>query len=273
MQVLTSIQRTLTRDILARSAPAVFATSRDMARTGDRYRFINTEQILAGMLDAGFHVTYASQTRVRKGGAPEHAKHLLRFAQLRESVILADAIPEIVLINSHNGTSAYTLRAGLYRPVCTNGLVTPIGDFGVLQVPHRGNIVENVVSAAINIASQFEAIGTRVERMTARVLQEAERMDFARRALAIRFPDAMSAGYPLTEAQLLGARRTADYGNTLWQTYNVVQENLMRGGLSCRTATGRQAHTRGLRAIRETVRVNVGLWDLAVARCELAGSN
>jgi hypothetical protein len=42
-----------------------------------------------------------------------------------------------------------------------------------------------------------------------------------------------------------------------------VQENLMRGGLSRRSASGRLTRTRRISSIREDVRINSGLWDLA----------
>lgn len=42
-----------------------------------------------------------------------------------------------------------------------------------------------------------------------------------------------------------------------------MQENLLRGGLTRRSATGRLTRTRRISAIREEVRLNSGLWDLA----------
>lgn len=45
-----------------------------------------------------------------------------------------------------------------------------------------------------------------------------------------------------------------------------MQEHVIRGGLCGRTAKGRVMHTRGIRAIRENVRLNTGLWNLALAR-------
>jgi hypothetical protein len=44
---------------------------------------------------------------------------------------------------------------------------------------------------------------------------------------------------------------------------NRVQENLLRGGLSRRSTSGRLTRTRRITAIREEVRLNSGLWDLA----------
>jgi len=42
-----------------------------------------------------------------------------------------------------------------------------------------------------------------------------------------------------------------------------VQENLLGGGLTRRSASGRLVRTRRITSIREDVRINSGLWDLA----------
>jgi Domain of unknown function (DUF932) len=104
--------------------------------------------------------------------------------------LLTSTVPELILINSHDATSAYNLRAGLFRPLCTNGLVSQIGDFGLLHVRHRGNIIHNVVDGALKIASGFNDITQVVERMAARNLSDQERREFAAVALRVRYPDA-----------------------------------------------------------------------------------
>ena len=85
--------------------------------------------------------------------------------------------------------------------------------------------------------------------------------DFADRALALRFEDAALAG--MQPSALLAVRRVDDAGADLWSVLNRVQENLMRGGLSRRSASGRLTRTRRISSIREDVRINSGLWDLA----------
>jgi hypothetical protein len=49
----------------------------------------------------------------------------------------------------------------------------------------------------------------------------------------------------------------------LWSTLNKVQENLLRGGMSRRSVNGRLTRTRRITSIREDVRLNGRLWDLA----------
>lgn len=247
---------------LALSAPAVFA-DRAAECTGPKYVFISTRDIVCALVDAGFEPTLAVQTRSRTGPAG-YARHMLRFQPVVQSLSLDDVLGEIVLINSHDGRSAYQLRAGLFRPVCTNGMLTAIGDFGLIHVSHRGNVVANLVDAAQRITREFNRVGEVVEEMRSTTLTGGEQLDFAREALTLRFAD--RAEPPVQPAQLLERRRMADVGDDVWRTFNTVQEHVMRGGLCGSTATGRVMHTRGIRAIRENVRLNTGLWNLALQR-------
>jgi hypothetical protein len=97
---------TLTVDELRRQTPAVFAAHAS-ERTKPTYRFINTASVLEALLDAGFEPSAARQTRQRSGFDPSHARHMIRLRSVRESITLLDCIPEICLINAHDGTSAY----------------------------------------------------------------------------------------------------------------------------------------------------------------------
>lgn len=252
--------RPLILEEIRRAAPAVFAGEAS-ERTGRRYTFIPTGKVVSGLMDAGFVPVNARQTRSR--GRVEHARHLVRLRRRFETVQLKDAVPEIVLLNSHDGTSAYQLRAGLFRLVCLNGLMVSIGSVATIRVPHRGDVVDDVVAGALTISERFGEVGDLVERMERRVLGEDERYALARQALALRFDDAQTAGLAVADA--LQPRRAEDAGSDLWRTYNVLQESVLRGGLVRRLASGRLSRTRRISAIREDVRLNAGLWDLATS--------
>jgi hypothetical protein len=64
-------------------------------------------------------------------------------------------------------------------------------------------------------------------------------------------------------AQLLICCRADDLGNDLWSVLNKVQENLLQGGLRRIATSGRRTRTRRITSIREDVRINSRLWDLA----------
>lgn len=239
-------------------APAVFAESAH-ERTSLAYRFIPTARVLTGLMQAGFVPVEARQARARHGEA--HARHVVRLRRRYETVQLKDSVPEVVFLNSHDGTSAYQLRMGIFRVVCTNGLIVSAGAFPSIRVPHRGDIVEEVVAGALDISERFDVLAGQVERMARRFLQKDEQIAFAERALAVRFPEPLESG--IQSAQLLTCRRVDDLGNDLWSVLNKVQENLLRGGMVRVAASGRQSRTRRITSIREDVRINSRLWDLA----------
>jgi hypothetical protein len=255
----------LSLEQLQQQAPAAFATEPDRSRTGPGYAFISTRQLVEGLMQAGFEPTTARQTHAR-GERAGYARHLIRLRHVRESVTLVDAIPEIVLINSHDGTSSYQLRAGLFRPVCTNGLLTRIGDFGLIHLSHRGDVVANVVEGALALTRGFATVGALIERMAATQLDEHQRWEFAHQALGVRYQNGQHI--PIDAGRVLFPRRAQDQGSDLWRVFNVLQENLTRGGVAGVSATGRTTRSRAIRAIREDVRVNTALWQLAVARID-----
>lgn len=250
---------TLTLDSVRRQAPAVFAPAAH-ERMSRKYTFIPTVRVLSGLMQAGFVPVEARQTRTRRA-SPLHARHVMRLRRRYETVQLKDAIPEIVFLNSHDGTSAYQLRMGIFRVVCTNGLIVSRGAFPAVCVAHRGDVVDAVIVGALEMSERFELLAGQVERMEQRQLDMDEQIQFAQRALAVRYPEAGESG--MQPSQLLTCRRVEDSGNNLWNVLNRCQEHLLRGGLSRRAASGRLMRTRRISSIREDVRINGRLWDLA----------
>jgi hypothetical protein len=254
---------TVSFDRLQEMAPAVFATTPAIT-TKARYRFISTAQVVQALMNAGFAPSQAKQTLCRSiKRDPQFAKHMLRFRMEQHHLIVGDCVPEIILINSHDGTSSYQLRAGLYRLACSNGLIVSIGDFELISVPHRGNVIEDVVQGALTIASRFSGLTQTIENMRGIDLSADQRDHFAQQALRLRYPRA-EQHVPITIGRVLEAHRAADAGNDVWRVYNILQENLLRGGVIGQAASGRVTRTRSITAIRETVRLNEGLWQLAM---------
>ena len=249
----------LSIDTLRQRVPAVFASSAD-EKVSAKYTFIPTERVLTGLMRVGFVPVDARQTNARKA-SPLHARHVIRLRRRLETVSLRDSIPEVVLWNAHDGSGAYQLRLGCLRVVCLNGLIVSMGAFPSVRVAHRGDIVEEVVTSALEMSERFGALAGQIDRMEHRLLKKDEQIQFAERALAIRFPEPSQSG--IQPEQLLTCRRVEDLGSDLWTCLNKVQENLLRGGLSRRTASGRRTRTRAITSIAEDVRINGRVWELA----------
>jgi hypothetical protein len=240
-------------------APAVFAQQAHEDLSA-KYTFIPTEKVLAGLMSAGFTPVDARQARSRTTSTV-HAQHMVRLRRRYETVALRDSVPEIVFLNSHDGSSAYQLRMALYRAVCTNGLIVSRGAFPGICVAHRGNVVDEIVTGALQISERFDRLAGLVERMEARTLQKHEQTEFAERALALKYADVAECG--MVPSQLLTIRRREDVADDLYTILNRIQENLLRGGLTRRAPSGRLARTRRVTSIRRDVSLNSRLWDLA----------
>jgi hypothetical protein len=141
-----------------------------------------------------------------------------------------------------------------------------MGVFPVWRVAHRGDVLRDIVSAAIRISERSEALAVAVERMERTTLDAGQRLELAREAMALRFPkDAPGAMQP---SQLLVPRRPEDAGNDLWHVFNTLQTAVIRGGLNRRSASNRLTRTRAVNAIGEDLRLNSRLWELAMARAQ-----
>lgn len=253
-----AFSRALSLDEVRQRAPAVFAATAH-ERTSSSYTFIPTARVLDGLMQAGFVPVDARQTRARF--SLQHARHIVRVRRRFETVQLRDSVPEVLFLNSHDGTSAYQLRVGIFRVVCTNGLIVSLGAFPSIRVSHRGNVVDDVVAGALEMGERFGVLAGQVERMEQRLLCKDEQIAFAERALRLRYADVLESG--MQPSQLLNSRRVEDLGSDVWSTLNKVQENLLRGGMIRRSAGGRLTHNRRITSIREDVRLNSRLWELA----------
>ena len=249
----------LTDEQLRGVAPSIFADAKHASRS-ERYTYIPTSTVLTGLRKEGFQPFMVAQTRVRDAAKREHTKHMVR---LRHASQIDDAeANEVILLNSHDGTSSYQMLAGMFRFVCMNGLVC--GDtVADIRVPHKGKIVDEVIDGAFEIVEGFDKVRQRRDAMRAVTLSNAEADILARAAIALKYEPDSTQPTPITEAQVLQPRRTADTGCDLWSRFNCLQENLTRGGLPTRAANGRRLHTRAVQGIDTSVKVNRALWMLA----------
>lgn len=248
----------LTKSQLVGVAPSIFAAEPHESRS-DRYTYIPTRDVLNGLWKEGFAPFMAVQSRSRIPGKGEFTKHMLRLRH-RDQITASTEVPEIVLINSHDGTSSFQLLAGLFRSVCQNGLICgdSIEDF---RVGHRGDVVNNVIEATYRIVDQFDAVESAKDIMKSATLALPEATAFAEAALALKYEEPSDS--PISARQLLTTRRWDDRNADVWSVYNRVQENMIKGGLSGRDSAGRRTSTRAVTGIDTDVKLNRALWILA----------
>lgn len=248
--------RPLTIEELFRTVPSMFSEEKHNSRS-ERYTYIPTITLLESLQKEGFYPFFACQTRVRDVSRREHTKHMLRLR--RHDQIMGVQVPEIILLNSHDGSSSYQMLPGLFRAVCANGLVC--GDvLGEVRVPHKGDVVGKVIEGAYEVLDTFEQVAEKRESMQSLLLSPAAQQAFAEAALTYRFGEEFQ---PVTREQILQPRRFEDKKEDLWTVYQRLQENLIKGGLSGRTIKGKRARTRAVNGIDGDIKLNKALWVMA----------
>src|SRR6266403_1290982 len=160
---------------------------------------------------------------------------------------------------------AYQLHCGLFRLVCTNGMVISDGTFQRISIKHFGFNPDSVIEASFKVLTAVPDIMNKVQLFQDRILTDAEQLALATGAAAYRWEDLTKA--PVSPSVLLNPRRYGDGAKDLWTTLNRVQENIIRGGqrdCSRRRPDGnRMPKSRAIKGIDEDMKLNKALWEMA----------
>ena len=105
------------------------------------------------MRENGWAPVRAEQQSVRTEARRGFQKHLIRFARAEQldSWEKNQVRPEVVLLNSHDKSSAYQLHCGLFRLVCTNRMVVAHATFHRISIKHSGFNPDSVIEASFEI--------------------------------------------------------------------------------------------------------------------------
>lgn len=261
---LLQSDRPLTDAQIMQVAPSVFAPEPHASRS-KRYGYVPTIDVLDALRKEGFMPFMVCQAGTRVLDKTAYTKHMLRLRRdQRDNRTDGQEVNDIILLNSHDGSSAYQMLAGCFRFVCANGMVC--GDIDTdLRLRHSGHVVDDVIDGAFRVLEDFELVDAQKDAMKSLSLNRGEQQAFAHAALELRYEpeQGQPLAAPITEEAILAARRPEDTGPSLWTTFNRVQENLVQGGLKARSATNRRLTTRPIHGIDQNVKLNKALWTLA----------
>lgn len=255
----------ITEDQLRKQAPSIFSLQAH-EKTSSKYALIPTIECVRGLANAGFYPVRVEESRCRNSDNKPFAKHMIRFR--REGLLeVGGNVPEIVMINSHNGTCSYQIRAGIYRLVCSNGLVVG-NDMFYRSVRHQGDVIEKVVESANEIIEIMPQAINFAEKWKGIELTREQKQIYASSASLLKWEKDEIEVLP---ERLLYPRRSQDDRADLWTTFNVVQENVLRGGVRYFSKnSSRRGRSRAVNSVNENSRLNVSLWNLTEKMAELA---
>lgn len=227
-----------------------------------RYKVINTIELLKPFQDAGFEVSRIAKARVNNPEREGYQRHAIWLRHAKMLEVRSNAIPELMLLTAHDGTCAAKIYKTIYRPACSNGLVLG-ARHGIARIIHVGDAVTKAVNEALKLANEASGVVKLVARMELTWLSGLQALDFARQAGEIVYPE----NAMFEAAQLLVERREADAGQDLWTVFNVVQENLLKGGakyvMQKPDGKMRKNSLRAVGSLNRSVELNQKLFDLA----------
>ena len=271
--------RALTEQEMQRIAPSIFAVEAHASRS-ERFRVIPTIEVLRGLQKEGFSPVGVKQSTSRDEGKRDYTKHMIRLRRLDDGNAsryqVGDTVSEIILKNANDGTAAYDLMSGLFRIRCLNSLVAQTQTLDSVKVRHSGDAIPSVIEGTYRVLQETEKVLAAPQDWSQVQLTADESQAFAESAHVLRFGD--SEGVVTTAikpAQLLTRRRRDDVATDLFTTLNVIQENVIRGGLQARgprttgAYRGRMTTTRAVHGIDQDVKLNKALWMLAERMAQL----
>ena len=255
--------RELTNEQLIERAPSVGAIE-PFSSTSNIYSFVPTTNAVDYLRDAGWLPVDVKETNARSGKLG-FQKHMIRFA--RPDLDWGERRPELLLQNSHDGASSFQLDAGVFRFICSNGMVVMDG-YG-LHYKHRhvGFTPDLFVQNAQEIALGVEAVGNVLENWESIELTPNEQGIYAMAAHQLLYEEHEKA--PIKAERLLVDRRKEDRQPDLWHTFNRVQENVIKGGLPGWNQNNRRTRTRAIKSIDRDKKLNQALWTLTEEMAKL----
>lgn len=236
--------------------PASALATKAAPNVSARYQFISSAEIVDRFAQEGWRVASSSVAAPRKREGA-YAKHMIDFRHPDHEEING-SVPRIILVNSHDGSSSARVMAGVFRYVCSNGLVVGT-TFGHEAVRHTGDAAADLIHRMQGLAKNTSKLYSQIDRWSQIDMSRAQRTEFARFAAQLRWGDAQR----FSPDELLEPRRAEDDRGDLWSVFNRVQENTVRGGLEGLSRSGRAATSRPLSDITRSVDYNAQLWQLA----------
>lgn len=250
---------------LSKHYPAITATR--PVGMSEGYKFMPSLTIARTLQDNfGMKMVSVGQQHSRMRD-PKGQEHFMKF-RMPESMIdfsnVGDSLPELVIMNSHNGRSVIKAYAGVFRMVCANGMVVSEESFGNIKLRHFGeqNSYEEFGKMLKVLARRVKVLAARISKMQGTMITRHDENQLAKLIL-----EARKAPKWVTAKHALEVRRPEDdYDEEgvrdLWRTFNVIQENVTSQQLVLEpTKDERKRSVRPLTGARSDIITNERIWQ------------
>ena len=234
-----------------------------------RYVPISTLELIDIMEQSNFGVVSAFQTkphdRPNNHNQLQHARHCVRFRNPELSYLFNNEEQyEIVVLNSFNGQTRLEVSTGVFRPVCSNGMV--VGDTCTgTAIRHLGE-KSDIMAEVKRIVDNAPEVAEVVSRMKGTFIAGNRQRDLAKEIATIRFGE--DEIERINFQDMLKPIRSQDNGDDIWTVFNRLQEKVIKGGIIRSIGqpvegSPSQRTSSRLKNPIEIIRVNRRIWDAA----------
>ena len=255
----------LTDAQIKEQAPAIFS-EKASSEVSKHYTHIPTTKVIDDMRLLGWDVVDAKEVKARKATTRGVQKHMVVFRNPDVVINGEDGdtvFPQILLTNSHDGKNAFTFVAGLFRMICENGLIISTEKFEDVKMRHMGYTFEDLQVKIKDMVARLPLTVESMNKMKEIEMGEKAALDFAKKALEIRFDKKQVARIKVDFKELLSPTRKEDMGSDVWSVFNVVQEKIIHGGFDYISGT-KVRKARQVKNFKQDQKINKELFSLAL---------
>lgn len=263
--------RFMTKEEVRQACPVAFEKAPTNPDLSEQYQHADTETIIDDLAELGWYPTRAMMRKRRKNSTI-FSKHMVVFTNPDIKITGNDRVyPQLLVTNSHDGFNAFKFHVGLFRMICSNGLVVSTEDFAKFRIPHKGYTFDQLREIVAKTVEALPEQVTVMNKMQERILTEQEQYDLALQAVLLRSGIATGStkhDIEVTEdtlKEILEPIRREDRGDDLWRVFNRVQESMVGGGFTASLRPGKKARkVRSIASFEKDLKVNQELFNYAL---------
>ena len=250
----------LTNEQLKQKAPSLFQ-NQPYHEVSPKYHFIETIEIVEQLRNESWFPVAVSQSGVRDENKEGFQQHYVRFQHFSDLINPNANVVELLLFNSHDRSMSFKISTGVYRYICSNGLIIADSVFESYKIKHLGDKENDVINAVNKITQIKPKLLDKISKFESITLSKNEKEAFLQSAIPLRFEEHLELDNP---TELLTPLRIEDKKDDLYTVLNILQENFLSSKVSgYNKETNRRFTSKQITSISKDVEINKGLWDIA----------
>jgi hypothetical protein len=196
---------------------------RNVQRIKQKEFYIPTLDVITKLQDEGWKISGVAEQRGKNRKITSNYVQLQHpdFA-VQNSKGKNEAFTSITLSNSCNGNRPLQMSLGMFRQVCTNGLIRFDQHAETEKIRHIEVNARDLDRFVVSMNGKADKLLTEVNEMKHKGLSIEDMRKLAREAASLRYTNLDEINID----DLFAVNRVEDESNDLWTVFNRIQENL-----------------------------------------------